>query len=50
MAVLVTSVGVFHTEPFTAFTTEDFNALVATSLRGFLCLAQRTVKQMLPTG
>src|SRR5580692_9057715 len=30
--LLVTNAGIFVTKPFTAFTTEDFNALVSTNL------------------
>jgi NAD(P)-dependent dehydrogenase (short-subunit alcohol dehydrogenase family) len=45
--VLVNNAGIFFTKPFTAFTTEDFNALVSTNLLGFLYITQLTVKQML---
>jgi NAD(P)-dependent dehydrogenase (short-subunit alcohol dehydrogenase family) len=45
--VLVNNAGIFHTKPFTDFTTEDFNALVSTNLLGFLYITQLTVKQML---
>jgi NAD(P)-dependent dehydrogenase (short-subunit alcohol dehydrogenase family) len=45
--VLVTNAGIFRTKPFTDFTTEDFNALVATNLLGFLYITQFAVKQML---
>jgi NAD(P)-dependent dehydrogenase (short-subunit alcohol dehydrogenase family) len=45
--VLVNNAGIFRTKPFTEFTTEDFNALVATNLLGFLYITQFTVKQML---
>jgi NAD(P)-dependent dehydrogenase (short-subunit alcohol dehydrogenase family) len=45
--VLVTSAGIFHTKPFTEFTTEDFNTLVSTNLLGFLYIAQLAVKQVL---
>jgi len=45
--VLVNNAGIFRTNPFTDFTTEDFNALVSTNLLGFLYITQLTVKQML---
>jgi NAD(P)-dependent dehydrogenase (short-subunit alcohol dehydrogenase family) len=45
--VLVNNAGIFLTKPFTDFTTEDFDALVSTNLRGFLYITQRTVKEML---
>jgi NAD(P)-dependent dehydrogenase (short-subunit alcohol dehydrogenase family) len=45
--VLVNNAGIMRTKPFTDFTTEDFDALVATNLRGFLYMTQLTVKQML---
>ena len=45
--VLVNNAGIYHTKPFTDFTTEDFNALVSTNLLGFLYITQLTVKQML---
>jgi NAD(P)-dependent dehydrogenase (short-subunit alcohol dehydrogenase family) len=45
--VLVNNAGIMRTKPFTDFTTEDFDALVATNLRGFLYMTQLAVKQML---
>jgi NAD(P)-dependent dehydrogenase (short-subunit alcohol dehydrogenase family) len=45
--VLVNNAGIFRTKPFTDFTTQDFDALVSTNLRGFLYITQLTVKQML---
>jgi NAD(P)-dependent dehydrogenase (short-subunit alcohol dehydrogenase family) len=45
--VLVNNAGIFRTQPFIDFTTEDFNALVSTNLLGFLYMTQFTVKQML---
>ena len=45
--VLVNNAGIFRGKPFTEFTTEDFNALVATNLLGFFYITQLTVKQML---
>jgi NAD(P)-dependent dehydrogenase (short-subunit alcohol dehydrogenase family) len=45
--VLVSNAGIFFTKPFTEFSAEDFNALVATNLLGFLYITQLTVKQML---
>jgi NAD(P)-dependent dehydrogenase (short-subunit alcohol dehydrogenase family) len=45
--VLVNSAGIMRTKSFTDFTTEDFNALVAVNLLGFLYITQLAVKQML---
>ena len=45
--VLINNAGMFIPKPFTEYTTEDFNALVSTTLAGFLYVSQLTVKQML---
>jgi NAD(P)-dependent dehydrogenase (short-subunit alcohol dehydrogenase family) len=45
--VLINNAGVFIPKPFTEYTTEDFDALVSTTLAGFLYVSQLTVKQML---
>jgi NAD(P)-dependent dehydrogenase (short-subunit alcohol dehydrogenase family) len=45
--VLVNNAGIFIPKPFTEYTTEDFNALVSTTLAGFLYVSQSSVKQML---
>jgi NAD(P)-dependent dehydrogenase (short-subunit alcohol dehydrogenase family) len=45
--VLVNNAGVFFTKPFTDYTAEDFKALVATNLEGFLYVTQLVIKQML---
>jgi NAD(P)-dependent dehydrogenase (short-subunit alcohol dehydrogenase family) len=45
--VLINNAGIFIPKPFTEYTTEDFNALVSTTLAGFLYLSQLSVKQML---
>jgi len=44
--VLINNAGVFIPKAFTEYTTEDFNALVSTTLAGFLYVSQLTVKQM----
>src|SRR5262245_18385893 len=44
---LVNNAGIFFTKPFTDYTAEDFKALVATNLEGFLYVTQLAVKQML---
>jgi NAD(P)-dependent dehydrogenase (short-subunit alcohol dehydrogenase family) len=44
---LVNNAGIFFTKPFTDYTTEDFRALAATNLDGFLHITQRVVKQLL---
>jgi NAD(P)-dependent dehydrogenase (short-subunit alcohol dehydrogenase family) len=45
--VLVNNAGIFFTKPFTEYTAEDFKALVATNLEGFLYITQLAIKQML---
>src|SRR5215813_9129404 len=45
--VLVNNAGIFIPKPFTEYTTEDLNALVSTTLAGFLYVSQLSVKQML---
>ena len=45
--VLINNAGVFIPKPFTEYTTEDFNALVSTTLAGFLYVSQLAEKQML---
>jgi NAD(P)-dependent dehydrogenase (short-subunit alcohol dehydrogenase family) len=44
---LVNNAGIFFTKPFVAYTAEDFAALSATNLEGFLHLTQGVVRQML---
>jgi NAD(P)-dependent dehydrogenase (short-subunit alcohol dehydrogenase family) len=43
---LVNNAGIFIPKPFTEYTTEDLNALVSTTLAGFLYVTQLAVKQM----
>jgi NAD(P)-dependent dehydrogenase (short-subunit alcohol dehydrogenase family) len=45
--VLINNAGIFIPKPFTDYTTADFNALVSTTLAGFLYVSQLSVKQML---
>jgi NAD(P)-dependent dehydrogenase (short-subunit alcohol dehydrogenase family) len=45
--VLINNAGVFIPKSFTEYTTEDFNALISTTLAGFLYISQLSVKQML---
>jgi NAD(P)-dependent dehydrogenase (short-subunit alcohol dehydrogenase family) len=45
--VLVNNAGIFFAKPFTEFTTEEFHALVAVNLLGFLHMTQLCVKHML---
>jgi NAD(P)-dependent dehydrogenase (short-subunit alcohol dehydrogenase family) len=44
---LVNNAGIFFTKPFVAYTAEDFAALSATNLEGFLFVTQGVVRQML---
>lgn len=45
--VLVNNAGIFFAKPFTDYTAEDFRALSATNLEGFLYTTQLVVKQMI---
>jgi NAD(P)-dependent dehydrogenase (short-subunit alcohol dehydrogenase family) len=44
---LVNNAGIFFTKPFTSYTIEDFRALAAINLEGFIHISQLTIKQML---
>jgi NAD(P)-dependent dehydrogenase (short-subunit alcohol dehydrogenase family) len=44
---LVNNAGIFFTKPFTEYTVEDFRALSATNLDGFLHVSQRVIRQLL---
>jgi len=44
--VLINNAGILIPKPFTEYTTEDLNALVSTTIAGFLYLSQRVVKEM----
>lgn len=44
---LVNNAGIFFTKPFTDYTIDDFRALAATNLDGFIHVTQQTIKQML---
>ena len=43
---VVANAGIFMVKPFTEYTTDDFRALVATNLAGFIYITQLAVKQM----
>jgi NAD(P)-dependent dehydrogenase (short-subunit alcohol dehydrogenase family) len=43
---VVANAGIFLVKPFTEYTSEDFDALVATNLAGFIHVTQLAVKQM----
>jgi len=43
----INNAGIFIPKPFTEYRTEDLNALVSTTLAGFLYVSQLPVKQML---
>jgi NAD(P)-dependent dehydrogenase (short-subunit alcohol dehydrogenase family) len=44
---LVNNAGIFFAKPFTDYTADDFHALVATNLEGYIYITQLAVKQML---
>lgn len=45
--VLINNAGIFIPKSFTEYTTEDFDALVSTTLGGFLYVSQLAIQQML---
>ena len=45
--VLVNNAGIFIPKAFTAYTTEDLDVLISTTLAGFLYVSQLSVKQMM---
>jgi NAD(P)-dependent dehydrogenase (short-subunit alcohol dehydrogenase family) len=47
---LVANAGIFIGKPFLEYTAEDYKALIATNLEGFLHIAQLAVRQMLAQG
>ena len=47
---LINNAGIYIGKPFTDYTLEDFNALIAVNLAGFFHMTTRTVKQMLEQG
>jgi NAD(P)-dependent dehydrogenase (short-subunit alcohol dehydrogenase family) len=47
---LINNAGIYIGKPFTEYTLEDFNALIAVNLAGFFHITTRTIKQMLDRG
>ena len=47
---LINNAGVYIGKPFTDYTLEDFNALIAVNLAGFFHITTRTIKHMLEQG
>jgi NAD(P)-dependent dehydrogenase (short-subunit alcohol dehydrogenase family) len=47
---LVNNAGIYIGKPFTDYTLEDFNALVAVNMAGFFHMTTRTIKHMLEQG
>jgi NAD(P)-dependent dehydrogenase (short-subunit alcohol dehydrogenase family) len=47
---LINNAGIFIGKPFTDYTVEDFNALIAVNLMGFFNLTTRAIPQMLDRG
>jgi NAD(P)-dependent dehydrogenase (short-subunit alcohol dehydrogenase family) len=47
---LINNAGIYIGRPFTDYTPQDFNALVAVNLAGFFHTTTRTIKQMLDQG
>ena len=47
---LVNNAGIYIGKPFTDYTLEDFNALIAVNLAGFFHMTTRTIKHMLDKG
>src|SRR5690348_4925925 len=44
--VLVNSAGIYISRPFTEYTPEDFDAMIATNVRGYFFITQQVVAQM----
>jgi NAD(P)-dependent dehydrogenase (short-subunit alcohol dehydrogenase family) len=47
---LVNNAGIYVGKPFTEYTLEDFNAVIAVNLAGFFHITTRTIRQMLEQG
>jgi NAD(P)-dependent dehydrogenase (short-subunit alcohol dehydrogenase family) len=47
---LINNAGIYIGKPFTDYTLEDFNALIAVNLAGFFHMTTRTIKHMLNRG
>ena len=47
---LINNAGIYIGKPFTEYTVEDFNAVVAVNLGGFFHITTRTIKHMLDLG
>jgi NAD(P)-dependent dehydrogenase (short-subunit alcohol dehydrogenase family) len=47
---LINNAGIYIGKPFTEYTLEDFNALIAVNLAGFFHMTTRTIKHMLDQG
>ncbi len=47
---LINNAGIFIGKPFTEYTLQDFNALIAVNLAGFFHVTTRAIKQMLDRG
>jgi NAD(P)-dependent dehydrogenase (short-subunit alcohol dehydrogenase family) len=47
---LINNAGIYIGKPFTEYTLEDFNALIAVNLAGFFHMTTRTIKYMLGQG
>ena len=47
---LINNAGIYIGKPFTEYTLEDFNALIAVNVAGFFHMTTRAVKQMLDQG
>jgi NAD(P)-dependent dehydrogenase (short-subunit alcohol dehydrogenase family) len=47
---LVNNAGIFVSKPFTEYTVDDLNALVATNLEGFIYISQLAITQMIAQG
>jgi NAD(P)-dependent dehydrogenase (short-subunit alcohol dehydrogenase family) len=47
---LINNAGIYIGKPFTDYTLEDFNSLIAVNLAGFFHITTRTIKHMLERG
>jgi NAD(P)-dependent dehydrogenase (short-subunit alcohol dehydrogenase family) len=48
--ILINNAGIYIGKPFTEYTLQDFNALIAVNLAGFFHMTTRTIRQMLDQG
>jgi NAD(P)-dependent dehydrogenase (short-subunit alcohol dehydrogenase family) len=48
--VLINNAGIFFAKPFTDYSTEDFESLLSTNVKGFIYISQLAIKRMVAQG